>query len=340
MSLKESLKEMKAFQPLYNVYKSVKKKLSPNQDQILDEVFAYYRNRFQTFSGAFADGLIKDETYLFWLSHVVEKGIAMPNRRLGFGTDKVMELTSKLNDFSSKYSVNNTAYNAGIAALREYHFIHEKERFQLSEEVEKAITPFLDESSVNSDREIYTPDTFYNNLDESFDVFSLSRHSVREFSIDQEVPVDELIECVKLAQSAPSACNRQHARVHIVSDKTMIMKCLSMQNGNRGFGNLANKLLIITGDLQTVLGSQEFFDLNTNVGIFIMNLSYALHYHRIAHCILNWYAMPKDDKVLRKYVGIPDQENIVSFIVCGKVPECFKVAVSPRKPVEQIITLH
>ena len=264
----------------------------------------------------------------------------MPNMRLGFGTDKIIELISKLNDFREKYTDKNTAYEAGVAALREYHCIHEKERFQLSEEVENAIAPFLDNSSKSLNREVYTPNSFYKNVDDSFDIFSQCRHSVRDFSTNQEVPIEELIECVKLAQAAPSACNRQHARVHIVSDKTMIMKCLSMQNGNRGFGNLADKLLIITGDLQTILGSQEFFDLNTNVGIFIMSLSYALYYKKIAHCILNWYAMPRDDKMLRKYVGISDQENIVAFIVCGKAPDRFKIAVSPRKPVEQIITLH
>lgn len=150
----------------------------------------------------------------------------------------------------------------------------------------------------------------------------------------------ELIDAIKLAQTAPSACNRQPTNVHIITDYSMIQQCLSMQNGNRGFGDLADKLLIITGDLQTVLGAQEFFDLNTNVGIFIMNLSYALYYHQIGHCILNWYAMPNIDRSLRKITKIPKEENIVAFIVCGYVPDKFKVAVSPRFKVEDIVTIH
>lgn len=143
-----------------------------------------------------------------------------------------------------------------------------------------------------------------------------------------------------MAQTAPSACNRQPTRVHIIENKELIKQCLSLQNGNRGFGNLADKLLIVTGNLQTVLGSQEYFDLNTNVGIFIMNLSYSLHYYEIAHCILNWYALPKTDKNLRKIVEIPEEETVVSFIVCGKAPKEFKIAESPRVPVDEIIKIH
>ena len=88
------------------------------------------------------------------------------------------------------------------------------------------------------------------------------------------------------------------------------------------------------------MGSQEFFDLNTNVGIFIMNLSYCLHYNKVAHCILNWYVYPENDVRLRNLVGLPNSETIVAFIVCGDVPEAFKVVRSPRVDAKQIYTIH
>ena len=113
-----------------------------------------------------------------------------------------------------------------------------------------------------------------------------------------------------------------------------------MQNGNRGFGYLADKLLVVTGDLSTVLGAQEFFDLNTNVGIFIMNLSYALHYHKVAHCILNWYVLPKADKKLRQILELPENETVICFIVCGSLPKEFKIVSSPRITAEDIYMLH
>ena len=341
MSLKEKLRKMKILKPLVILYKGIKVRMAPKQEDILDDVFKYYKKRFYDYSGAFNNGMVKDESYLFWLSHVIEKGLAMPNMRFGFGRDRVIELSSKLLKFSSEYTVNSSAYMAGVDVLREYYYIHEKNKYQLSDDIVESIKPFIKETYVsNTERNVYNPDSFFIHIDDSFEQFAESRHSVRNFSVEENVRIDELLECVKIAQSAPSACNRQPTRVHIISQKDSIRKCLAMQNGNRGFGELANKLLIVTGDLQTVLGAQEFFDLNTNVGIFLMNLSYALYHRKIAHCILNWYALPKEDKAMRCMVGIPDNENIVAFVVCGKVPESFKIAVSPRKDIESIVTCH
>lgn len=340
MSFKENVKNSKLLKPIYLIYKRIQNRFSPSQDKILDQVFEYYKYRFTQYSGAFSNGIVKDEAYIFWLSHVIEKGLAMPNMRLGFGTERVKELATKLESFANNYSIKNTAYQAGVDVLNEYNHIHKINNYELSKDVIKALTPYLTEYSSDSDRCVYTPDTFFINLQMPFDQFSINRHTIRDFSLIEDVEVEELLESIKLASYAPSACNRQPARVHIISDKESIKKCLSMQNGNRGFGDLANKLLIVTGDLQTVLGAQEFFDLNTNIGIFIMNLSYSLYFKKIAHCILNWYAMPKEDKLLRKLVGIPEQENIVALIVCGKAPKEFKVAISPRKEIETIATVH
>ena len=340
MKIKQRLKESILLRPAYNAYKAVKNRMVPKQDDILEEVFDYYKDRFLNYSGAFSNSMGKDEAYLFWLAHVVEKGLAMPNMKLGFGKDRVIELASKLDQFKTNYSSNSVAFEAGVDVLREYDRIHKLNNYELSEDTKQVISKFLGNYTPKSDRGVYTPDTFFANIQESFESFSKGRHSIRNFNLTEDVQIEELIDCIKLAQMAPSACNRQPVRVHIISKKDDIAKCLSLQNGNRGFGNLANKLLIVTGNLQTVLGAQEFFDLNTNAGMFLMNLSYSLYYHKIAHCILNWYALPKDDKALRKYIGIPDQENIVAFVVCGKAPEEFKVAISPRKDVECIVTCH
>lgn len=144
------------------------------------------------------------------------------------------------------------------------------------------------------EQDFSTPAGYYACINSNFKDFSASRHSIRDFA--GEIPVARIVDAIDIAKNAPSACNRQPSRVHVVVDKNLIAQCLSLQNGNRGFGNLVNKLLVITGDLSSVLGAQEFFDLNTNVGIFIMNLSYALHYNKVAHCILNWYVLPKEDK--------------------------------------------
>lgn len=330
--------------PLLNsMYQTIKTRWSSSsavQMLIMHKVLKYNKLRFKKYAGAFSVSKVKDTAYLTWLYHVVEKGLAMPEMKLGFGQEKVNELGSRLKKYADKYGKDNVTYTVGVGTLKQYQIVHLEKQFKLPEKINRLLDYFKEEVSNYDISGRYTREEFYKNKNTEFPLFANSRHSVRNFDTSIEIQESELIDAVRLAQTAPSACNRQATRVHIITDKQMIKQCLSLQNGNRGFGELANKLLIVTGNLQTVLGAQEFFDLNTNVGIFIMNLSYSLHYQEIAHSILNWYAMPKDDRRLRKIVGIPDEENIVAFIVCGRVPDEFKIAISPRMKTEDIVKIH
>lgn len=182
-----------------------------------------------------------------------------------------------------------------------------------------------------------TRERYWANLDAPFETFSASRHSVRHFA--GTISVDQIRNAVALANNAPSACNRQYTRVHCVSDRSVIQKCLALQNGNRGFGHLADKLLILTADLRAVWGAERN-DIFTNAGIYLMNLCYALHKNKVAHCMLNWSVVPGKDKALRKLIDMDDAETVVVFIACGDVPEEFKLATSPRKSVEQVLKIH
>lgn len=322
----------------YFWYKRVKYSLY-TEKRVEKLVFNYQRNRFHQYSGVYNDTQLKEISFLTWLYHVIEKGLAMPGRRLGFGYDKILLLHDKVLEFKAKYGIEPQLYDAVSTAL-EYKRVHDEANYKLSDEVSKAIEDlhkqFKNVESLN--QLVYTREEYFNISNLSFPDFIKSRHSVRNF--EGTIAMEQLMHAIEMAMTAPSACNRQPSRVHIITNKYLIQKCLSLQNGNRGFGELADKLLIVTGDLQTILGSQEFFDLNTNVGIFIMNLSYSLHYNKVAHCILNWYVYPENDVRLRNLVGVPNSETVVAFIVCGGAPEVFKVVRSPRIDAKQIYTVH
>ncbi|MEI3567554.1 MAG: hypothetical protein V8Q16_05550 [Akkermansia muciniphila] len=103
---------------------------------------------------------------------------------------------------------------------------------------------------------------------------------------------------------------------------------------------MADKLLIITADLHDIRWEEERNDLYTNAGIFLMNLCYALHANKVAHCLLNWSVSPFRDILLRKLVSIPDHETVICILACGDCPEQFSLASSPRKPVSEILTVH
>ena len=69
-----------------------------------------------------------------------------------------------------------------------------------------------------------------------------------------------------------------------------------------------------------------------------MNLSYALHYNRVAHCILNWSVDPATDIQLRELLKIKESEVVVSLISCGNAPEKLRIASSPRKELKDVFT--
>ena len=43
---------------------------------------------------------------------------------------------------------------------------------------------------------------------------------------------------------------------------------------------------------------------------------------------------------LHKIVDIPEQENVVAFIICGKASNEFKIAISPRNETNDIVKIH
>ncbi len=182
--------------------------------------------------------------------------------------------------------------------------------------------------------------TFFNSIHKEFPEFSQSRHSVRDFDPSVEIDISRIQNAIELATTAPSACNRQPVRVHVISDKALLSECLKIQNGNRGFGHLGNKLLIVTAKVSSQLSSNEFFSIYIDGGIFLMNLAYALHYNKIAHCILNWFADPKQDKALRQIIDLPEDENVIAYVLCGEASSNFKQVASPRLPWETIVRYH
>ena len=95
-------------------------------------------------------------------------------------------------------------------------------------------------------------------------------------------------------------------------------------------------MLIVTSDLEDLIGVAERNDAYINGGLFLMNLCYSLHWQEIAHCILNWSRTPEDDLSLRKILPIKDSETVIAVLACGEAPLEFDVASSPRKDIAAV----
>lgn len=272
--------------------------------------------------------------------HVVEKGLTMPEARLGFGRDNLVSLIDNCIEYYKRFGGDNLQFVKGVAVALEYEKFHEEREYVLDADLVAKIRSLADLTKVSlGDRQIATTrDEYFRYQDAMFSEFSESRKSVRNYS-SKNVPIEVICQAVDLAKNAPSSCNRQGWRVHVFTKPEQIKAILEVQGGNRGFGHLANKLIVVTEDLSISHGVYEKHQVYVDGGMFAMNLLYALHQREIGACPLNCNFSIGKDRKLRDMCQIPAPESFIVMISCGYVPDHYQIASSKRYSVETILTV-
>lgn len=267
-------------------------------------------------------------------NHVLEKGITMPGRRLGFGYETVRNVIGKCGKYIKDYSPNHIEIQCTIDILQQYYDLHVDNHFELPDDIVEGIQDVLKCKLYDTQLCYETTRSEFFAPTDNFKDFAHSRHSVRWYS-DEKVSDETIVNAIRLAQTAPSACNRQGTRVYVVTTEDKKKAVLELQNGNRGFGNLADRILLITADMgfwKCENRTSAFLD----AGIFTMNLLYALHYYGICACTLNAHLSIKNQKKLKRIVNYSEGELPAVFIAIGNAPERFMVTGSQRVEREAI----
>lgn len=282
--------------------------------------------------------LYRGEEYLanrlLIMGHSVEKGITMPNRRYGFGYGVVRLLISLCKEYQAMYGAEKDAFQIALDDLREYLQIHKEVNFELPKDIEGGITQLLAfKTGPNVDCNSVTNEEFFAYTD--FASFAHSRHTCRWFS-DEEISDETIKSVIALANTAPSACNRQSVRVKCVSGEKK-NEILGMQNGNRGFGDHINKLLVVT-----FLQPAWEYDIQSagylDAGIYTMNILYALHYHKLCACTLNAHFEVKNISKVQQILNLSPWEVPTVFIGVGKPLEKMMIAKSERIDIGNVIS--
>lgn len=270
--------------------------------------------------------------------HVIEKGMTMPSARMGFGKEALKHLINDTSDYISKFGIDHSQISVAINVIWEYKFWHESKDFALESDILCLIDEFLAKHNVKgSFKQLeFDYNDFYKDIETSFPLFARSRHSVRHFDETQKISEDDLQSALELSLTSPSACNRQSVGVKLINNKDIISSVLKLQKGNRGFGHLAEKLIIVTTNMQawsrsTLPGGY------VDGGIYAMNLLYCLHYYKIATCPLNAYLTSEQQMELRKIIEMKESEVPIMFILLGKAPSTFKVVHSQRNRLDEIL---
>ncbi len=272
--------------------------------------------------------------------HRIEKRLAFKEPRVGFAPDVIQNILSKLREYQKKYGLDETAQIALNTLFAYYQFNYDRglKDEQLHQELIelKNTIPDLENTIGKGGVLKLSKQNIINRAKLDLRAFFESRYSIRDFS-PEKVDTNSIEAAVKMAQKTPSVCNRQSSKVYVFSEDEDKKKVLSFQNGNRGFGNLADKVIIITSNLEHFFGISERNQCWIDGGMFAMSLVYALHSLGLGTCCLNWSVEYEVDRTLKNAVGIDDSESIIMMIAIGHLPENLKVAQSNRKKIEEVL---
>lgn len=277
--------------------------------------------------------------YLTKHYHIVEKGLALPEPRLGFGQPKILDIINKTKEYESIHNADEMVSSIRKTLLDYMNFNNSK-GYQFSDEFKSIVTDFLAQGSVEGLGGLkYISKESASTLNlQGFRDFAQSRVSVRDFS-DEIIADGLLYEAVDIAKSAPSVCNRQGWKVHCYNEKPKIKEVLSYQNGNAGFTDVVDKLIIVTADAKafTKYESNQIF---IDGGLFSMNLLLAIHAAGLGACCLNTCYPYFTEKKVKEISGIPDSERLIMMIAVGCLKEDYSAAYSCRNPTNEIFVSH
>ncbi|MGB6297663.1 MAG: nitroreductase family protein, partial [Rivularia sp. (in: cyanobacteria)] len=301
--------------------------------------YAYDFKQYLKFSLARTqiDTQIRHQAFITKEYHRIEKRLAFKEPRVGFAPDVIQNLLANLRQYQKKYGLDETAQMAlnTLFAYYQFNLSHGLKDEQLHQElVELRNTiPYSEDTTDKGGVIKLSKQSILNTAKLDLRAFFESRYSIRDFAPD-DVDISLIEAAVKMAQKTPSVCNRQSSRVYVFTNEQDKKKVLSYQSGNRGFGDRASKVLIVTSDLKHFFGISERNQCWIDGGMFAMSLIYALHSLGLGSCCLNWSVEYEVDLALKNAVGISDSDSIIMMIAVGHLPENLKVAQSNRKNIQ------
>ena len=282
----------------------------------------------------------KMEAEITALCHSVEKGLSVSLPKIGFGENKIINILSILNLYLRRYNDHNFLCKS-LGVIHSY-IIFNKSNGYFNEQLIKAYNELL--SKLHSDIDgskggikTVRKKEILNDSGIDFIKFVNSRYSIRSYSLE-EVPLEKIIQALKIAQKSPSSCNRQPWKVYIFKNKILIKRLLEFQEGSKGFSDSVSIAILITSDL-----NNYFFGENHQAyidgSLFSMSLIYALHFLGLGSIPLTTGFKKKKRNQLYNIFKIPRNEVPIMIIGVGNLLEEFNVACSERKELSEIFTL-
>ncbi|MFL9710285.1 nitroreductase family protein [Methylobacillus sp. Pita1] len=265
--------------------------------------------------------------------HIIEKGLALPEPRPGFGKEAIKNLCAQL-----EYAINNNIcaneVTLAMDALHGYADFNAGSGIKASEHINRVLDLAERKGFNITGKPVKEPERL-SDVGTDYIKFITSRVSVRNFS-NESVPEVVLENAVKAAQHAPCVCNRQAGRIYLLRGEEEKHRALALQNGNRGFGSEASVIAIIAMDISEMLEPTERYQHWIDGGMFAQNFLLGIHAQGYGACPLNWSSSIGNDLKLRKLGYVKPEEVVIMMVAVGRLKGEYKVARSERKLLDNI----
>ncbi|MDR2833890.1 MAG: nitroreductase family protein [Streptococcaceae bacterium] len=271
-------------------------------------------------------------------SHIIEKGLSHIDFRYGFGELKLNEIRKTLdlyneNDFSKLQS----EYQLALSCLNEYKKKHEEmggtPKFfnqifsKYMHEIDTSIEGIAGSSIVFKTEKV-------NNKRKDYKTLVENRVSIREFE-NSKVDLSLIEQVISLSKNTPSACNRQSARIKIITNATIINKTIDIQGGFKGYSP-PPLLALITIDSHCFASPREKNQGYIDGGLFAMSFLNNLEYVGLGACPLHAMFTIEKEKKIRELLNIPVYEEMILFVAIGNLLEETPYCKSWRKSEKEI----
>lgn len=176
-----------------------------------------------------------------------------------------------------------------------------------------------------------------------FEQMALTRQSTRNFS-DAEVELEKLQKICEVSALAPSACNSQPWKLHIITKDypklDEFRKTLQVVGLNKFLNNVNNYIVVeqVFGNMSATMGSKmSKNDLNSiDLGILTSYICFETMQLGLGSCILGAFRKDK----MQKAMNFSKKQVVRIVVAIGYPKENDPIRKKVRKPLDKVIEVH
>lgn len=165
------------------------------------------------------------------------------------------------------------------------------------------------------------------------------RRSVRWY-LDRPVEEALLRKAVQAASLAPSACNRQPFRFHVVRDPERATDIARCARGTAGFADNLPCVITVVGDLGAYPAERDRHVIYIDGALAAMQLMLACETLGLSTCSINWPDIEEQEALLSGKLGLAYHERPIMLLAVGHADPEGGIPYSQKKSDDELIVFH